>query len=385
MELKIVNFIKTHSNWEELLTSSPYNLTIKRDGKLVLFKYNQINSDFNEDICCEARGLILEEGTWKVVRMAFKKFFNLGESFATKIDWDTAVATEKIDGSIISVFFYDGKWRIATNSTIDAFKAPISGVGPYKNFGELFESVLPLSTFAGNRYENICWTFELVSPYNKVVIDYPETKVYLLSVRFMNTLEEASLDQLSTYAQLIGVDYPQFYYMNDEAGFRKLVEDMPEGHEGIVVRDAAGQRVKIKTLLYFQMHRARNNGVITLERAVELILANDYAEFLSYFPEYTSYFDTVKAIISGIHSIAQTWDEAGLQAKWEENYSAKVAKKQFAINFANQLMGGLTPLAFKAYNGGGEKWINSLNAAQWVKIFAHQFRYVGEDEKQCQT
>ena len=86
MELKIVNFIKTHSNWEELLTSSPYNLTIKRDGKLILFKYNQINSDFNEKICCEARGLILEEGTWKVVRMAFKKFFNLGESFAAKID-----------------------------------------------------------------------------------------------------------------------------------------------------------------------------------------------------------------------------------------------------------------------------------------------------------
>ena len=76
MELKIVNFIKSHSNWEELLTSSPYNLTIKRDGKLILFKYNQISSDFNEEICCEARGLILEEGTWKVVRMAFKKFFN---------------------------------------------------------------------------------------------------------------------------------------------------------------------------------------------------------------------------------------------------------------------------------------------------------------------
>lgn len=368
MTLKIVDFIKTHSNWEELLTSSPYNLIIKRDGKLILFKYNQINSDFNEEICCEARGLILEEGTWKVVRMAFKKFFNLGESFAAKIDWDSAVASEKLDGSIISVFYYDGKWRIATNSTIDAFKAELAGVGPYKNFGELFESVLPLSTFAGNRYENICWTFEIVSPYNKVVIDYPETKVYLLSVRFMNTLEELDYDQIPVYAGKIGVAYPQFYYMNDETGFRRLVEQMPEGHEGIVVRDAAGQRVKIKTLLYFQMHKAKNNGVITLERIVDLIRANDHYEFLSYFPEYQSVFDDIKRQIDNTEVVVEKVRQD--VAEWKNNnknvceQDAKMARKWFA-----QDLGKKGPLYFAEYDGKLANTVNSLETKKFISLF----------------
>ena len=368
MELKIVDFIKTHSNWEELLTSSPYNLTIKRDGKLILFKYNQINSDFNEEICCEARGLILEEGTWKVVRMAFKKFFNLGESFAAKIEWNSAVGSEKLDGSIISVFYYDGKWRIATNSTIDAFKAEINGVGPYKTFGDLFESVLPLSTFTGNRYENICWTFELVSPYNKVVIDYPETKVYLLSVRFMNTLEELDYDQISAYAAKLGIAYPQFYYMNDEAGFRRLVEQMPEGHEGIVVRDENGERVKIKTLLYFEMHRAKNNGVITLERIVDLIRANDHYEFLSYFPEYQSVFDDVKRQIDNTEVVVEKVRQD--VAEWKNNnkdvyeQDARMARKWFA-----QDLGKKGPLYFAEYDGKLANAVDSLETKKFISLF----------------
>lgn len=367
MTLKIVDFIKTHSNWEELLTSSPYNLIIKRDGKLILFKYNQINSDFNEEICCEARGLILEEGTWKVVRMAFKKFFNLGESFAAKIDWDSAVASEKLDGSIISVFYYDGKWRIATNSTIDAFKAEINGVGPYKTFGELFESVLPLSTFA-NYNKHRCWTFELVSPYNKVVIDYPETKVYLLSVRDMDSLEELCLDAVEMIADANGLTVPERYDLNNEADYRKVVEQMPEGHEGIVIRDVNGERVKIKTLLYFEMHRAKNNGVITLERIVDLIRANDHYEFLSYFPEYQPIFDDVKRQID--HSEAVLEKVRQDVAEWKNNnknvceQDAKMARKWFA-----QDLGKKGPLYFAEYDGKLANTVNSLETKKFISLF----------------
>lgn len=355
MELKIVNFIKTHSNWEELLTSSPYNLTIKRDGKLILFKYNQINSNFNEEICCEARGLILEEGTWKVVRMAFKKFFNLGEGFAAHIDWDTAVGNEKLDGSIISVFFYDGKWRIATNSTIDAFKAELNGVGPYKTFGELFESVLPLSRFSefSNILAHQCYTFELVSPYNKVVIDYPETKVYLLSIRNMNTLVEHPLDEVEEFAARFGFTVPERYDLNNEADYRKVVEQMPEGHEGIVVRDQYNERVKIKTLLYFQMHKAKNNGVLTLERIVDLILKNDDEEFLSYFVEYRPKFSYIRNVREKILSKIE---EIKVLAK---NYSSK---KEIALD--NSIPNWEKRFYFNAL----DKRENNLELKDWCKL-----------------
>lgn len=367
--LKIQEFIFAHENWRELLANAPYNLKISEDDGYILFKYNQIASDFNEEICKEARGLILDtQDNFRVVRYAFKKFFNVDEGFAAQLDWDTAVANEKIDGSIMSVWFARGKWHLSTNGTIDAFKAELAGVGPYKNFGELFESVLPLSTFAGNRYENICWTFEIVSPYNKVVIDYPETKVYLLSVRFMNTLEELDYDQIPVYAGKIGVAYPQFYYMNDETGFRRLVEQMPEGHEGIVVRDAAGQRVKIKTLLYFQMHKAKNNGVITLERIVDLIRANDHYEFLSYFPEYQPIFDDVKRQID--HSEAVLEKVRQDVAEWKNNnknvceQDARMARKWFA-----QDLGKKGPLYFAEYDGKLANTVNSLETKKFISLF----------------
>lgn len=377
--LKIQEFIFAHENWRELLTDAPYNLKISEDDGYVLFKYNQINSDFSQEICKEARGLILDStDNFKVVRMAFKKFFNLDEVYAAHIDWSTAFATEKIDGSIMSVWYARGKWHLSTNGTIDAFKAEINGVGPYKTFGELFESVLPLSAFVGDRYEPYCITFELVSPYNKVVIDYPETKVYLLSARNMLSEDLHETPAARQIAEELGVDCPKTYFLEDEAEYRQLVANMPEGHEGIVVCDKNYERVKIKTLLYFQMHRARNNGVLTLERAVELILANDHAEFLSYFPEYTDYFNSVAAVVNGVYTIARTRDSTGLQAKWEENFSARVAKKQFALNFAKNMAGGLQALAFKCYDGNGEKWLSTLTAAQWTRVFAHQFSFIKE-------
>lgn len=376
--LKIQEFIFTHENWRELLSTAPYNLKISEDDGFVLFKYNQISSDFSQEICKEARGLILDStDNFRVVRMAFRKFFNIDENYAAHIDWDTAVASEKIDGSIMSVWYARDKWHLSTNATIDAFKAPISGVGPYKTFGDLFKSVCPMSTFTYFD-KNKCITFELVSPYIRVVIDYPKTQVYVLSIRNMSTLEEYSLDYLQVWADANAFATPQVYYLNNQSDYRKLVEDMPEGHEGIVVRDANSNRVKIKTLLYFQMHRARNNGVLTLERAVGLILANDHAEFLSYFPEYTNYFDSVAAVINGVTLVAQNWDAAHFASQWQQKFSEKVAKKQFAIEFAKTKAGGLQALAFKCYDGNGVKWLSTLTAAQWTRMFAHQFSLIKE-------
>lgn len=352
--LKIQEFILAHDNWRELLADAPYNLKISEDDGFVLFKYNQIASDFSQEICKEARGLILDsQDNFRVVRYAFRKFFNIGESFAAKIDWDTAIANEKIDGSLMSVWFARGQWHLSTNGVIDAFKAELAGVGPYKTFGELFESVLPLSTFVGNRYENICWTFELVSPYNKVVIDYPETKVYLLSMRYMTTLRELTNSALHAYSKMLRVEIPKAYILNNETDYRQLVADMPEGHEGIVVRDQYNERVKIKTLLYFEMHKAKNNGVITLERIVDLILKNDDEEFLSYFVEYRPKFSYIRNVREKILSKIE---EIKVLAK---NYSSK---KEIALD--NSIPNWEKRFYFNAL----DKRENNLELKDWCKL-----------------
>lgn len=369
--LKIQEFILAHENWRELLADAPYNLKISEDDGFVLFKYNQIASDFREEICKEARGLILDsQDNFRVVRYAFKKFFNVDESYAAKLDWDSAVASEKIDGSIMSVWFARGQWHLSTNGTIDAFKAEIAGVGPYKTFGDLFESVLPLSRFSefSNILAHQCYTFELVSPYNKVVIDYPETKVYLLSVRDMRTLVEHNLDQVEEFAARFGFTVPQRYYLNNEADYRKVVEQMPEGHEGIVVRDANGERVKIKTLLYFEMHRAKNNGVLTLERIVDLIRANDHYEFLSYFPEYQSMFDDVKHQIDRVEGVRDKVRQDVALWKNEHPFEEgdRTARKWFAQDFGKNKY---AHLYFAEYDGRLDGAVESLDTKKFISMF----------------
>lgn len=113
MELKIVNFIKTHSNWEELLSNLPYSLKIKRKDNLILFNYSQIESDPSNEIVKEARGTIIEDETFKPICVGFKRFYNIDESYATKIDWNTAVATSKEDGTLFFLYWYN-KWHVKT-------------------------------------------------------------------------------------------------------------------------------------------------------------------------------------------------------------------------------------------------------------------------------
>ena len=134
-------FCHMHDNWEELLTQEPYFLKIKEDGPYVIFNYDQIRSDFNNPIVREARGIIFRKGEWNnPVCWAFNKFFNVQESFADEIDWSTAFVTEKVDGSLIKVW-WDGDWKVSTNGCIDAWKAELNNI-KISNFGVYFQYAL---------------------------------------------------------------------------------------------------------------------------------------------------------------------------------------------------------------------------------------------------
>ena len=59
--LKIVEFIKANPNWKELIQKKPYCIEIKETDDLILLKYDQINSDFSNEMVRECRGIILSD------------------------------------------------------------------------------------------------------------------------------------------------------------------------------------------------------------------------------------------------------------------------------------------------------------------------------------
>ena len=284
--IKIINFIREHDNWEELLSSPPYSLSIKRKDTRILFKYSQIDSDFSLEIVREARGLILEDKTWNVVCYPFKKFFNYGETYADEIDWKSAKVTSKEDGSLIKVYFYNGEWRVGTNSTIDAEDAVLNSPY-YRNFRELFDVAANNCKFDFDRLDpNYTYLMELCSCYNTIVVPYNEPKLFHIGTRNNITCEEVEVD--------IGIEKPKQYMLSSLDDCIAMAATFDFTKEGFVVVDKDYHRVKVKSEDYVRVHRLANNGSITLERAIDLIRMNELEEFLVYCPQYTDFINDVR-------------------------------------------------------------------------------------------
>ena len=284
--LKIINFICEYDNWEELLSSPPYSLSIKKKDTRILFKYSQINSDFSLEIVREARGLILEDKTWKIVCYPFKKFFNYGEAYADEIDWETAKVTSKEDGSLIKIYHYNGEWRVGTNSTIDAEDAVLNSPY-YRNFRELFDVAANNCKFDFDRLDpNYTYLMELCSCHNTIVVPYNEPKLFHIGTRNNITCEEEEVD--------IGIEKPKEWALSSLNDCIAMAATFDFTREGFVCRDKNYHRVKVKSEDYVRVHRLANNGSITLERAIDLIRMNELEEFLVYCPQYTDFINDVR-------------------------------------------------------------------------------------------
>jgi len=287
--LSIHQFLAEHpSDWKQVLEAEPYCMTLREKGNFVLFMYNQIESDFNIPLVQECRGIILEKDTWKVLCFPFTKFWNAGESKAAILDWNTARVQEKIDGSMIKLWWYEPEWRVSTMSMIDAKDCTLQNDldTRYNTFYDLFMEGAKKCTWDFNALnKDYTYMFELVGPYNRVVVPYKDIAISHTGTRDNRTLEELDID--------LGVPKPKSYGFKTQEDVLAMAAALPFSEEGYVAVDANWNRVKIKGPAYVAVHHLKNNGDINKKRALALIMLNEQDEFLSYFPEYKAYFDTI--------------------------------------------------------------------------------------------
>ena len=185
MGSRILYFIKhNQDNWEKELNERQIRTIHK--GNLVCFKYG-IEADFSDPLVCEARGIIIDVKHQTVICRPFDKFFNVQEKYASDIDWNTANVLEKIDGSLIKLYNFNGKWIFATSSTCDASEASVAG---YK--GITYRDVIVRADNYGmipfdDLNKDYTYLFELISPLTQVVIRYDNTFLFCqpLNVRFL--------------------------------------------------------------------------------------------------------------------------------------------------------------------------------------------------------
>lgn len=289
-----------------------------------MFSYDQIRSNFNLSIVREARGIIFRTGEWETpVCHAFDKFGNYGESYAPEIDWPTSFVTEKVDGSLMKVWYDlpDRKWYISTNGTIDAFKAEL-GDCRMANFGDYFLQALEQYTpahvfrtafqeFTANLDEQLTYMFELVGPYNRVVVPYDKPDLYFLGARNKFTNEEYL--PLAINMENLGVSMfkrPAIYSLTSLDDCIKAAELKSWDDEGFVVCDANFNRVKIKSPAYVLAHFMRNNNVITRKHLIRVILENEIEEFLCYAADYQEELEKVQKLMNSYHNIGNKLAQA---------------------------------------------------------------------------
>lgn len=300
--LKVQEFIRANSDWECLLSSEPYCLSISHDtvnGRdLTMFKYDQIRSDLSIPLVQECRGLILGSDTFEIVSHPFHKFFNYGEELAADIDWKTAWTSSKLDGSICKVVNLAGKFLISTNGVISAFKCSLSeNVGcPFETFGELFMDGmkfygLTMTDFPRLFKPGFTYMFELTSPWNQVVVQWKETKVWFIGVRDNRTGEET---RFSDHELSKIFDTPKVFQMRSFDDVVKAAKELPDDEEGYVVCDSEFRRVKVKSPRYVQLHYMASNQIWSPSRVIDIIRDNEVSEYVAYFPKFKAAFDVVK-------------------------------------------------------------------------------------------
>lgn len=364
--------LQNPKDWKEKLESAPYNLKISEDGDFVLFKYNQLSSDFSLPEVQEARGTILHKGDWEYVCRAFDKFGNYGESYVEPLDWEHGVSVqEKIDGSLCKIWCYAGIWHLSTNGTIDAFKAE-TGDLRFKTFGDLFLAALKRYGFSSVQelgdmllQRHCTFMFELVSPVNRVVVPYEEFRLYFLGCRSLMTLNELNVRHILCEV----FDVPKIFPISSLSDVINAANTLPWDEEGYVCVDQNFKRCKIKSPQYVKAHYVRSNGCINERHLLEVILSGEEEEFLIYAPDYSDRLNEIKALMNDASKEAETIFST---------IPNDLPKKEFAQYVLTHFGGeNYTPYLFKKYNNPNltfELWVKDWNANKWLK-------YLGLKEK----
>jgi hypothetical protein len=273
--------------------------------ELVHLSYNQLESPKDNPVVQECRGLILNsKKQWKVEAFPFKRFANQGETWAAPIDWSSVRVQEKVDGSLMIVWWYGGVWNVSTKGSPDA--GGTVGDQPF-TFNDLFWQTLQSGYPGAHMALSGCiegfhpwhtYMIELTSLHNRVVCLYgSKPALTLIGIRDLRSegYPEIPVKDFTNSRLPIVKEYP-LTTVDEIVSAAEALDPMQ--NEGFVVVDKFHNRVKIKSPSYVMIHHMKDG--FGQRRMIRLIQLGESSEVLSYFPEYQEMFDEVQAKVEAM-------------------------------------------------------------------------------------
>jgi RNA ligase len=247
-----------------------YPITILNYSKIAQYQKNW------NPLTIICRGLIIDED-YNTVAIPFVKFFNIEEIKKEEIPNESFEVYKKMDGSLGILFYYDGKWHMASRGSFTSEQA-IKGQ-------EIFEK--KYSDAIAGLNPDFTYLFEIIFPENQIVVNYGNTEdIILLGAINKNTGEELSIDEINLPLNKVEKVNP--------STFDNLKNKNLKNEEGYVIRFLPSNfRFKIKFQEYIDLH-----GIVTefSSKKVWEILKNgsDLETILEIVPD--EYYDKVRVI-----------------------------------------------------------------------------------------
>jgi len=192
-----------------------------------------------DEVTVQCRGLITYDETGEVVARPFKKFWNMeeGNHTATK-DFEVF---EKLDGSLIIAFYFQGMWITASKGSFISDQAKAA-------------QILLNKMNTGGMNLDTTYLFEFTAPWNRIVVKYgDEEKITLLGAIRTEDGLEAPYDILRYTASVLGVDLVKKY--DGVKDYKILKGIIKDDEEGRVIKFSNGDRMKVKGEEYFRLHK----------------------------------------------------------------------------------------------------------------------------------
>lgn len=243
----------------DLLESHVRNgyITARRHPHLPLTVFNYTPKAAYEplwdSVTLRCRGLIADS-SGLVVGNCMHKFFNYGEPSTKDIKLTGKVqVTDKLDGSMGTVIFYDGTLVVATRGSFESDQAKWAH-SFISNDDQLFDAFKVICS------ENVTAVVEIIYPENRIVVDYGDLRAVVL-IGAIGNYELTRGKQLWIPADTIYSWPGPVVERFDADSFEDALRMPPRlNREGIVVYfEDTGERLKIKQADYIEAHKFISN------------------------------------------------------------------------------------------------------------------------------
>jgi hypothetical protein len=210
---------------------------------------------------------------------------------------------------------------------------------------------------------NLCYAFELMTPYNRVVVRHKEPRIILHGCRRLSDFIEENPIVIAYQNKWECVKIHNFTSIDEIQEATKHMDPMAE--EGVVICDHQYNRCKIKSPAYISVAHMKDG--FTTRRMLEIVRTNEGSEFLQYYSEYADLY----------HEIRYKYERLLGQIEGFYNAIKDIEnQKQFALKAITQKFSGLL---FGVRNGKFKDFkqalseINLNQLEEWLEIKFKEF------------